>query len=785
MPTLRSNLVLPALLAGAVVFLSGSSPAEVNPPPFNRLTYLEDSGWHENTSGAPAVLISFPVIVDKAGWLRLYFEEVTLSGDPLTAEGSILRMTALEDGAIMEMNARHLEQWQNSSAYFNGDTVLVEVIAQPGTGWNRIAMRAVDAGIDPIPASDKSICGATDDRQLSSDVRVARILPVGCSGYIFDDCKHCMLSSGQCTENASVVEFNVPLSDSSGNINHPSPDDQYSIDVDSMQDRYDFSAGHDWAYFGVFPNPNTGLTPAEAQGSWFTLHPPPPAFTNDIQVIGYGADTSPPEWNQVQQSHVGPMSNTSPNTISYKTDTMAGNAGSPTIWPPYGYAVGIHTHESCHYNGWNKGTSGGNSELLDVLANPQGICSGILPIGTLPWLVPPDQPVTFELELHGTPAAGSQVLIHYRFDGGSFQTVAMSPIGSDHYQGDMPAPSCGDVPEYYFGYTDDVCGVITFPGDAPAGYLSTIVGVEFVQFMDDFETDQGWTTEVLGAIAGHWERGVPVNDPNNPYDPPSDSDGSGQCFLTQNELGNSDVDAGAVRLISPDLDLANPILGVRYDYYLYQHNYTGTDRLLVEARIKGGTWQTMAVHDDYAETSWQAQFFTHDDFVSAGVIPTARTQLRFTAYDDDPPSTVEAAIDAVHVEGLECWRQIGTSYCQSGVNAATISVAGQTSVAANDVLLRATAVPPNQFGIFFYGDKQIQIPFGQGFRCVGGSTGIFRLGPPVNAGSDGVMFYPLDLTDPPLPNGLILAGSTWNFQGWFRDGVLFDLTDGSSITFTP
>lgn len=128
---------------------------------------------------------------------------------------------------------------------------------------------------------------------------------------------------------------------------------------------------------------------------------------------------------------------------------------------------------------------------------------------------------------------------------------------------------------------------------------------------------------------------------------------------------------------------------------------------------------------------------------------------------------------------------IGTSYCTSGANGAEIQAYGSDSVAANDLLLRATGAPVNQNGLFYYGDSQIQVPFGQGFRCVGGSQGVFRLQPVVNSGAGGVLDYQVDLANPPEVSGLVTPGSTWNYQAWFRDGMDFDLSDAVSVTFTP
>ncbi|MCH8151005.1 MAG: hypothetical protein IH830_01365, partial [Planctomycetes bacterium] len=98
------------------------------------------------------------------------------------------------------------------------------------------------------------------------------------------------------------------------------------------------------------------------------------------------------------------------------------------------------------------------------------------------------------------------------------------------------------------------------------------------------ETDQGWTASTANnPSSGFWQRGVPVNDPGWDYDPASDSDGSGQCYLTQNQAGNTDVDAGNVLLTSPSMDMSGGNITISYDYYLRLTNTDGgVDRMLVE-----------------------------------------------------------------------------------------------------------------------------------------------------------------------------------------------------------
>lgn len=134
-------------------------------------------------------------------------------------------------------------------------------------------------------------------------------------------------------------------------------------------------------------------------------------------------------------------------------------------------------------------------------------------------------------------------------------------------------------------------------------------------------------------------------------------------------------------------------------------------------------------------------------------------------------------------------RSIGSSYCQSTNNssgaAATIRATGSESVGHNDLQLRAQHLPPSVLGLFYFGTTPQQQPFGDGVRCVGGS--IFRL-PITAADASGTLVRAPDLTAPPSA-GNVVGGTTWYYQGWFRDPVAmgsgFNLTDGLSIAFEP
>lgn len=129
-------------------------------------------------------------------------------------------------------------------------------------------------------------------------------------------------------------------------------------------------------------------------------------------------------------------------------------------------------------------------------------------------------------------------------------------------------------------------------------------------------------------------------------------------------------------------------------------------------------------------------------------------------------------------------------YCTAASNSAgpgaQLDHSGSLSVGENDFSLRVSGCPQYHFGLFYYGSQDIEVPFGDGFRCVGGE--VFRLGI-ANTGPMGVASWALDLDNPPQPTGQITPGSHWNFQFWYRDTPAFmsgfNLSDALGGTFSP
>ncbi len=354
--------------------------AQTEMPPSHVIPVYLDSGPVANSGSESAVIWSDVLQVEGAEWLRLNFSEIHLPEEPVTHNGSILRIVSLLDGATQTLNAESARQWGNTSAYFNGDTVSIELIAIPNGMENHVTINSVTVGDSYDQEGTESICDKHDDRDISDDIAVGRGLPAGCTAWIFNDANHCMLTAGHCSRIGNdVIEFNVPLSKKNGTIVHPGPEDQYAVDPTSQQFE-DKRMGEDWSYFGCYPNSETGLTPYQAQGEFYELDFPEAPIPGDkISIPGFGTVSPPvdPRWNQVDKVNDGPYWSFNGTILGYRTDTSGGNSGSPVVFESSGKVIGIHTHGGCvDGSGHNSGTGINNENLQEALDNPQGVCAG-------------------------------------------------------------------------------------------------------------------------------------------------------------------------------------------------------------------------------------------------------------------------------------------------------------------------------------------------------------------------------------------------------------------------
>ena len=354
----------------------GQEIPDVPPPPSHEVALQVDSGMVTNEGVRRESVWNETITVKGAKWLRLNFSEVVLTKG--RKQESRLRITSLEDGAVQILDAECCEQWRNKSAFFNGDSVKVELLAHAKSEGNCVVIESVTAGEVAEQVVAESLCDDDDDRVLSNSRRVARI-DIGCTAWLFNGRSNDMITAGHCAPTMQAVFFNVPVSDPDGTINFPSPDDQYAICIDSVQFQNE-GVGNDWCVFGVFNNSNTGLSPFAAQGASYTLtRPGPNTFdTNDfIRITGFGTTVAPvdPTFNQAQKTNAGRFVSLITYALNYRPDTSGGDSGSPVTRGSTNRVYGVHTHGGCTLAGrFNSGTGLNHPLFWEAINNPQGVC---------------------------------------------------------------------------------------------------------------------------------------------------------------------------------------------------------------------------------------------------------------------------------------------------------------------------------------------------------------------------------------------------------------------------
>ncbi|MDP7008884.1 MAG: hypothetical protein QGI78_04860 [Phycisphaerales bacterium] len=558
------------------------------------------SGLVENTTKARATIYREAITVDDASAIRLVFGRTTLGQSPNGGAPTVLRITSYTDGAVQHLTSETLKQWQYTSAWFNGSMVLVEIIADPSTK-SHLELKHV---LVESRSTDRSICGATDNRILSDDPRVGRVHPNGCTAWIFDDTNHCFLTAGHCVESSfDVIEFNVPLSNNTGEYQHPGPEDQYIIDPESLQYAYE-SIGDDWGYFGCFPNTETLLTPSQAQGGWIeTNRTPPEVYGQTIRITGFGSTSSPvdPTWNGAQKTHTGPYNFRNGSILGYAVDTTGGNSGSPVLNEETNKAIGIHTNGGCNTTGSNFGCGLNNEGLLSAIANPKGVCIPTdflnfgFPNGLLYEVIPNElTPLVFTLT-PGTENPVPDSVTVRTVSNGEPETIPVSYLGDDTYQATLPAQECDTEFGFYIEAQGDEGTFVTFPENAPIEIHEVSIGI----------------VEEIVLIDQSFNLGLPTNwEATGLWHSTENCEPSGTCdggyFMYYGQQDDCTYDSGDSEygvLSTPAINITDitDTITLSFCYALETEDYAGYDTAKVYAN--GSLIKTLGESDEWSEVT--------------------------------------------------------------------------------------------------------------------------------------------------------------------------------------
>jgi V8-like Glu-specific endopeptidase len=328
------------ILIGACVV---AAPALAQTPmPYPRGEFVDfsmDSGFQDNLADQAEVLFDGTVHVDNASWIRLYFTDTVINSGIEASQSGYIRITSALDNEVQELNDADLQMWNDTSAYFNGDTLYVELIGAPGSTGNRVAIAyvAVEYPVEGGTAGSCGICN-TDDRVPSNVDWTARTLPVGCTASVYNE-QSCMVTAGHCSDGAGdqVAQFRVPASNGDCSLNNPPVAEQFPVTGRIFTNG---GIGNDWSVLTTGTN-NLGQKPFDRYGVFIPIAAAP-ANVNDVaSITGYGVDDQCTR-TQIQQTHTGRITQVLGNHYRYLIDMTFGNSGSDVV--VNGQCVAINTH---------------------------------------------------------------------------------------------------------------------------------------------------------------------------------------------------------------------------------------------------------------------------------------------------------------------------------------------------------------------------------------------------------------------------------------------------------
>jgi V8-like Glu-specific endopeptidase len=362
---LRAGLAICVMLLGSVAAV-GSAWAQgrilTAEAPFRVISRANSTTGTNDAFSMLAADRSQLVRVPGAEWLQLQFSNFNLGW-------STLRIRDLDTGELQTFTQAQLEAWEGRTAMFNSSRLRISIDRVQNERqrvFYQLEQIRVGESINSNTDTDvviQTICG-TDNRVASTERRVGRLVPVGCTAWIVGN--NLFLTAGHCVASrATTLQFNVPASQTSGALVAPATRDQYAVVQSSIVSR-NSGIGNDWALFRVAANTQTGLLPRQAQGSQFSLANN--RTPTNARITGFGTDTG--VTNQTNQIHTGPFGSFSGTSARYSVDTTGGNSGSPVASAATGVAIAIHTNGGCTASGGaNSGTSFRNTTLWNAIRN--------------------------------------------------------------------------------------------------------------------------------------------------------------------------------------------------------------------------------------------------------------------------------------------------------------------------------------------------------------------------------------------------------------------------------
>ncbi len=383
-------------------------------------------------------------------------------------------------------------------------------------------------------------------------------------------------------------------------------------------------------------------------------------------------------------------------------------------------------------------------------------------------------------------------ILRWRVNGGAFQDVPMALVSGSTFRGTIPGQPYPSLVQYYVVAADSAARVATSPSSGPEQLHSFDVGTREPIASYGFETTAaGWTAGTVGDTSNSevdWARGSPLGRGGSvggtAWRDPGAAFAGFACFA--NDLGTGANDGAYSAnvhswLRSPTLNLTGrQNVRLRFQSWL-SIDGNANDQASV---LVNGTSFYLNPAAPRTDAGWGMQEFD----ISSVAANNPSVQVEFRLRSNGTNQFGGWAVDEVSVFSLSpiivpC--PTPQSYCVGAPNSfgagAQMGFTGTGNIVLNNLQLYVYACPPNTSGLFFYGPSAVQVPFGLGFRCVGGTT--YRLGIHTTDSFGDATVAP-DLNN--LPSGPALPGQVWKFQFWYRNPAAgapgFNLSNGLSVT---